>query len=71
MDLNVFIQSRSRKYGLIFGFWALVVIIVVYAVFPFYYAILSSLKAGSDGPPPKVTAARPSVGPLAPDSRFA
>ena len=27
MDLNVFIQSRSRKYGLIFGFWALVAVV--------------------------------------------
>jgi trehalose/maltose transport system permease protein len=30
------------------GFFALVVAIVVYAVFPFYYAIISSLKSGSD-----------------------
>ncbi|MDQ0468286.1 carbohydrate ABC transporter permease [Labrys wisconsinensis] len=30
------------------GFWALVALIVIYAVFPFYYAILSSLKSGSD-----------------------
>src|SRR5215468_3046636 len=30
------------------GFIALVVAIVLYAVFPFYYAILSSLKQGSD-----------------------
>src|SRR5947207_5619859 len=27
MDLNVLIQSRSRKYGLIFGFWALVAVV--------------------------------------------
>jgi trehalose/maltose transport system permease protein len=30
------------------GFFALVAVIVLYAVFPFYYAILSSLKSGSD-----------------------
>lgn len=30
------------------GFFALVAVIVLYAVFPFYYAILSSLKQGSD-----------------------
>jgi trehalose/maltose transport system permease protein len=29
------------------GFWALVVVIVLFAIFPFYYAILSSLKSGS------------------------
>src|SRR5258708_28858842 len=29
------------------GFWLLVIIIVVYAVFPFYYAILSSMRSGS------------------------
>jgi trehalose/maltose transport system permease protein len=29
------------------GFWLLVTAIVVYAVFPFYYAILTSMKAGS------------------------
>jgi trehalose/maltose transport system permease protein len=29
------------------GFWLLVAVIVVYAVFPFYYAILSSLRSGS------------------------
>ncbi|HYQ92720.1 MAG TPA: carbohydrate ABC transporter permease [Candidatus Competibacteraceae bacterium] len=29
------------------GFYLLVVVIVLYAVFPFYYAILSSLKSGS------------------------
>ncbi|MBV8565181.1 MAG: carbohydrate ABC transporter permease [Methylobacteriaceae bacterium] len=29
------------------GFWLLVVVIVVYAVFPFYYAILSSMRSGS------------------------
>lgn len=29
------------------GFWLLVVAIVVYAVFPFYYAILSSMRSGS------------------------
>jgi len=28
-------------------FYLLVLVIVVYAVFPFYYAILSSLKSGS------------------------
>src|SRR5712672_2607171 len=30
------------------GFFALVAAIVLYAVFPFYYAILSSLKQGSE-----------------------
>jgi trehalose/maltose transport system permease protein len=29
------------------GFWLLVVAIIVYAVFPFYYAILSSMRSGS------------------------
>jgi len=29
------------------GFYALVVVVVLYAVFPFYYAIISSLKSGS------------------------
>ncbi|MDX1607135.1 MAG: hypothetical protein R3202_13155, partial [Candidatus Competibacterales bacterium] len=29
------------------GFWLLVAIIVVYAVFPFYYAIITSFKTGS------------------------
>lgn len=28
------------------GFWALVVVIVLYAVFPFYYAILTSMRTG-------------------------
>ena len=30
------------------GFYLLVVIIILYAVFPFYYAIISSLKSGSE-----------------------
>jgi trehalose/maltose transport system permease protein len=30
------------------GFFALVAAIVIYAVFPFYYAVLSSLKSGSE-----------------------
>ncbi|MEM6666540.1 MAG: carbohydrate ABC transporter permease [Pseudomonadota bacterium] len=29
------------------GFWALVVAIVLFSVFPFYYAVLSSLESGS------------------------
>jgi trehalose/maltose transport system permease protein len=29
------------------GFWLLVAIIIVYSVFPFYYAILSSMRSGS------------------------
>ncbi len=29
------------------GFWLLVVVIVVYSVFPFYYAIITSLKTGT------------------------
>ena len=29
-------------------FYAAVAIIVLYAVFPFYYAILSSMKSGSE-----------------------
>jgi trehalose/maltose transport system permease protein len=30
------------------GFWVLVAAIVLYSVFPFYYAILSSMRSGSD-----------------------
>ncbi len=30
-----------------FGFWVLTAVIVVYALFPFYYAILSSLRSGT------------------------
>ena len=30
------------------GFWALIVLIMVYAVFPFYYAVVTSLKPSSD-----------------------
>lgn len=30
------------------GFWLLVTVIVVYALFPFYYAILSSLRSGTE-----------------------
>lgn len=36
----------KRIFGRI-GFYLLVAVIVLYAVFPFYYAILSSLKSGS------------------------
>ena len=39
------------------GFWLLVAAIVVYAIFPFYYAILSSMKTGSPGA--RVTMAGP------------
>ncbi len=30
------------------GFWALIALIMVYAVFPFYYAVITSLKPSSD-----------------------
>jgi trehalose/maltose transport system permease protein len=36
--------SRLLKQG---GFWLLVAAIVVYAVFPFYYAVLSSMRSGT------------------------
>ena len=29
------------------GLWALIVVIAVYALFPFYYAIITSFKSGS------------------------
>ncbi|MBE2294518.1 MAG: carbohydrate ABC transporter permease [Phycisphaerales bacterium] len=37
----------KRLLGLI-GFYLLVAVIILYAVFPFYYAIVTSLKAGSE-----------------------
>lgn len=37
-----------RKLARRLGFWSLVAIIAVYAVFPFYYAVVSSLRKGSD-----------------------
>ncbi len=40
-------MSTKRLLGQI-GLYFLVAIIVIYAVFPFYYAILSSLKSGSE-----------------------
>ena len=30
------------------GFWALIVLIMVYAIFPCYYAVVTSLKPSSD-----------------------
>ncbi len=30
------------------GFWALIALIMVYAVFPFYYAVITSIKPSSD-----------------------
>jgi trehalose/maltose transport system permease protein len=38
---------KLKDIALKVGFYALVVVIVLYAVFPFYYAIISSLKSGS------------------------
>ncbi len=37
----------AKDIALKVGFYALVVVVVLYAVFPFYYAIISSLKSGS------------------------
>ncbi|MCB1824940.1 MAG: carbohydrate ABC transporter permease, partial [Candidatus Competibacteraceae bacterium] len=37
----------KRFLGLV-GFYLLVAAIILYAVFPFYYAIVTSLKAGSE-----------------------
>ncbi len=36
-----------RNWYLKVGFWLLVTVIVLFSVFPFYYAILTSLKSGS------------------------
>lgn len=41
-------RFRLRRRMAKVGFWALMAVIVVYSVFPFYWAIVSSLKAGSD-----------------------
>mgnify|MGYP003341214543 CR=1 FL=1 len=30
------------------GYWALIALIMVYAVFPFYYAVITSIKPSSD-----------------------
>ncbi len=38
---------KLKDIALRVGFYALVTVIVLYAVFPFYYAIISSLKSGS------------------------
>ncbi|MCG8422263.1 MAG: carbohydrate ABC transporter permease [Proteobacteria bacterium] len=41
-------MKRGKKdYAKLVGFYTLVVAIILYAVFPFYYAILSSFKSGS------------------------
>ena len=40
-------QETLWGYAKTTGFYALVVIIVVQALFPFYYAILTSLKTGA------------------------
>jgi trehalose/maltose transport system permease protein len=39
-------RNRNRAIGAV-GFWLLIAAIVVFAVFPFYYAILSSLRTGT------------------------
>ncbi|KQT83074.1 carbohydrate ABC transporter permease [Aurantimonas sp. Leaf443] len=39
---------NARRLAGTIGFYALVVAIVLFSVFPFYYAILTSLKAGTD-----------------------
>lgn len=41
-------RFRLRRRVAKVGFWALMAVIVVYSVFPFYWAIVSSLKSGSD-----------------------
>jgi trehalose/maltose transport system permease protein len=38
----------ARRIAAQAGFWLLILAIVVFAVFPFYYAILSSFRAGSE-----------------------
>lgn len=40
-------RYRLRKQMAQIGFWALMAVIVLYSVFPFYWAIVSSLKEGS------------------------
>ena len=40
--------SQLTKIAKRIGFWALIVLIMVYAVFPFYYAVVTSLKPSSD-----------------------
>ena len=42
---------NSRQFAKIakrVGFWALIAVIMVYAVFPFYYAVITSVKPSSD-----------------------
>lgn len=36
-------EKRAKR----LGFWLLVAVIVAYALFPFYYAILSSFRSGT------------------------
>ena len=36
----------SKKLGYRIAFWALVAVIVVFSVFPFYYAIITSFRTG-------------------------
>ena len=38
----------SKKLGYQIAFWALIVVIVLFSVFPFYYAIVTSLRTGQE-----------------------
>lgn len=38
----------SKKLGYKIAFWALIVVIVLFSVFPFYYAIVTSLRTGQE-----------------------
>jgi len=40
-------MRRATKALKTLGFWALVAFVVLFSVFPFYYAILTSLESGS------------------------
>ena len=37
-----------KALGKSFGFYALVLLILLYTLFPFYYAIITSLKTGTE-----------------------
>lgn len=41
-------QRQLAKIAKRVGFWALIALIMVYAVFPFYYAVITSLKPSSE-----------------------
>ncbi|MHC9034980.1 carbohydrate ABC transporter permease, partial [Cobetia marina] len=43
--MNRYQLTRLAKHV---GKWALIAIIIVYAVFPFYYAVITSLKPSSE-----------------------